>query len=93
MSKRHNYAAIRKQVRKYPYPTQVAQSLSVHPATVYRACSGMNIKLLRDAYEAQIDERDVIIGLLGTMPDSAVAKKLGVSPQYVNQVKKEDNYA
>jgi DNA-directed RNA polymerase specialized sigma subunit len=90
--KRHNYAAIRKQVRQHPYPEQIAAALKVHHSTVYRACSGMDIKLIRDAYEAGIDEKDVILSLTHKLPDSAVAKKLGISPQYVHQVKKEEGY-
>lgn len=91
MSKRPDRKKIRKAVRMHPYPAVVAQKMNVHQATVYRACAGMDLKLLRDIKESELDERDVVQSLASRLPDSVVAKKLGVTPQYVNQLKNADN--
>jgi DNA-binding CsgD family transcriptional regulator len=85
-----DHKEIRKAVRTLPYPAEVARAMDVHPATVYRACKGMDLKLLRDIKESDISERDVVQSLASRLPDSLVAKKLGVSPQYINQLKNDN---
>ena len=86
MSRRHSY--IRSQVRKYPYPAKVAEALGVHTATVYRACDGMDIALIREAHESGISLHNIIVRLKD-LPYSTIAEKFGVSVQYVHKVMRE----
>ena len=83
MSMQHK--EIRSKVRQYPYPAKVADALGVHHSTVYRACEGMDIALIRDAYEADIPLRE-IVETLAYLPVTVVATKLGISKQYVYEI-------
>ena len=77
-------------LRRNPEPKLVAADLNISPRTVYRAIerTGVDLDLLRQVHELPADqERQAYMFLVQNgISKSEVARRFGVSIQYVSQV-------
>lgn len=80
---------IRRMVRQGTRPADVARAMRIGQATVYRVCSGMDLKLIRVTGQDKELERATmkIYHELRESPAS-IARRFGVTPQYVGEVLK-----
>ena len=72
-------------VRQGRTPEEIAGVAGVSPRTVYRACKGMDIKLVHEFAESGVSTAYAVQTLSAIHKPSEIARILGVSVQYVNK--------
>lgn len=78
---------IRRRIRLGEKPASVARDLNLSLATVYRATSGMNLKLVRTTgKDKELEKATMKIYADLRESPASIARLFGVTPQYVGEV-------
>lgn len=90
MPKAYKEKTILQALRETPDPKAVAERLDAHPSTVYRAIkrSGIDLDLIKQMNGMPSYRKRLTIQYLVQkgISQTELARRLGVTPQYINQL-------